>query len=165
MIRYRISTLLPEGILFPNVQLVDNIPDGLQFLNDNTATVALCVTAVRTALPLLTFRRGLVINGASNNVTPTFTLPGSAISGGPFDSGIDVTFSVGNSQTVIRGDPEYVVVEFNAIVLNINLTAQNNQGINNLTSTNVFNNHHNTVSVSINGSTVELLDKYYSRGC
>ena len=28
MIRYRISTLLPEGILFTNVQLVDNIPDG-----------------------------------------------------------------------------------------------------------------------------------------
>ena len=156
MIRYRISALLPEGILFTNVQLVDNLPTGLQFMDDNTATVAFVCNGSANCITSSTLSgAGLVINGASSNVTPTFTLPGSAISGGPFDSGSDVTFSVGNlTNSDSDSDSEYVVIEFNAIVLNINSTAQDNQGINNLTGTNVFNNHHNTVSLSINGSTI-----------
>jgi LPXTG-site transpeptidase (sortase) family protein len=132
MIRYRISTPLAEGT-FTNLQLVDDLPTGLQFMDDNTGTVAfVCNGSANCITSSALSGAGLVINGASNNVTPAFTLPGSAISGAPFGSGTNVTFSVGSlTNSDSDSDVEYVVIEFNAIVMNINSGATINQGIDN----------------------------------
>ena len=132
MIRYRISTPLAEGT-FTNLQFVDDLPTGLQFMDDNTSTVAfVCNGSANCVTSSALSGTGLVLNGASNNVTPTFTLPGSAISGGPFGSGINVTFSVGNlTNSDSDSDAEYVVIEFNALVMNVNSGATINQGIDN----------------------------------
>lgn len=155
MIRYRISTILPEGT-FTNVQFIDGLPNGLQFLNDGTAKVAFVCNGDTDCIQSSTITGpGLVINGASNNVTPAFPLPGSTISGGPFGSGTNITFSVGNLEnTDLDSDSEFVVIEFNAIVMNVNATSTINQGIDNLTGASITNSRGNDVSLFINGSMV-----------
>jgi LPXTG-site transpeptidase (sortase) family protein len=132
MIRYRLSTKLPEGSL-TNLQLTDDLPNGLQFLNDNTTKVAFVCNGSPGCISSSTLSgAGLVIGGNSDSISPTFDLPGAATSGGPFGSGTNVTFSFGNlTNSDSDADAEYIVVEFNAIVLNVNSTATVNQGVDN----------------------------------
>ena len=155
MVRYRLATTIPEGS-FTNVQLLDGLPTGLQFLDDDTATVAFvcnggaaCMTSSALA------GAGLVVNGSTSSVSPTFVLPGSAISGGPFGSGTDVTFSLGDiTNSDVDGDSEYAIVEFNALVLNVNSSATINQGVDNLTGASNTNNRQNDATLLVDGSTV-----------
>ncbi len=96
MVRYRLVSRIPEGS-FSNVQLLDGMPTGLQFLNDNTATVAFVCNSGAACMTSSTLSgSGLVVNGASSNVSPVFVVPGTAISGGPFLTGTDITFSLGD---------------------------------------------------------------------
>jgi fimbrial isopeptide formation D2 family protein len=155
MVRYRLATLIPEGS-FTNVQLLDGIPNGLQFLDDGTATVAFVCNSGPACMTSSTLAgAGLVVNGSTSSVSPTFAVPGPAISGGPFGSGTDVTFSFGdvaNSDSDL--DSEYVVVEFNALVMNVNSTATINQGVDNLTGASNTNNRQNDVTLFVNGSQI-----------
>jgi LPXTG-site transpeptidase (sortase) family protein len=155
LIRYRLAALIPEGP-FTNVQLLDGLPTGLQFLADDTATVAFVCNGSTNCMSSSTLSgAGLVVSGASNAVLPTFTIPGAAISGGPFGSGTDVTFSVGNvTNSDADADAEYIVIEFNALVMNVNSGVTINQGVDNQTGTSNANNRQNDVTLQINGSTV-----------
>ena len=100
MVRYRLATRIPEGS-YTNVQLLDGIPNGLQFLDDGTATVAFVCNSGAACMTSSTLAgAGLVVNGSSSSVSPTFAVPGSAISGGPFGSDTDVTFSFGDITNV-----------------------------------------------------------------
>src|SRR5688572_29378349 len=155
MIRYRLAARIPEGS-FTNIQLLDGIPGGLQFLNDGTSTVAFVCNGGAGCMSSSTISgAGLVVSGSSSNVSPTFVVPGAAISGGPFSSGTNVTFSMGNiTNSDADVDSEYLVVEFNVLVLNINSSATINQGINNQTGANVTNNRQNDVTLRVNGSNV-----------
>ncbi len=141
IVRYRVAVALPEGIA-PNFQLVDALPAGLTYLNDGTTNYAFvcndgCVSSADgtiTAAP---------ISGAAP-ATPVALLPGSAISGGPFVSGTDVTFSLGDLTNADRdADTEYVVVEFNALADN-SVAGSNDAGDTRI----------NQVSVRVNGSTL-----------
>ena len=130
IIRYRLVSRISEGTI-PNLQFADALPAGLQFLNDGTAMVAFVsngfgVTS-STITPAGTGCTGganpaLVLVGSEANVAtliPECPLPGAAITGGPFGSGTDPTFNLGDILDDDRdADAEYIIVEFNALVLN-----------------------------------------------
>ena len=124
--RYRLAFEIAQGAT-TNLQFRDNLPTGMKFLNDGTARVAF-VSASGTAFT------GGISSGANqvastneNGVTPVFVLPDTSISSSAaanadtYGDGTDVYFSFGNL-TNTDTDPsqkEYVVVEFNALVLNV----------------------------------------------
>jgi fimbrial isopeptide formation D2 family protein/uncharacterized repeat protein (TIGR01451 family) len=123
-VRYHLVVSLPDGML-PSLVFEDQLPAGLTFLNDGTATVSL-VSQSGTAITSSTLG-GPGLAGTDPSVAPTFVLPGSAISavlGADVDvygSGTHVFFSLGdvtNTETNVIGG-EYAVIEFNARVENI----------------------------------------------
>jgi len=120
IVRYRLVSVVPEGsIATSSLKLVDQLPVGMQFLADGTATIALISNGglLSSAIP----GGAAYVTGASaTGVTPLFVLPGSTLVGGPFGNGTDVSFDLG---TVTNSDDdsnsEYIVIEFNAQVLNV----------------------------------------------
>jgi len=118
IVRYRLATRLPQGSV-PDFRVRDLLPAGLQFIDDSTATVAFVDNG--GGISSSTFSgAGLSVSGSAPDVSPTFVLPDSAIAGGPFGSGTDPEFLLGdlvNADDDI--DDEFAVIEFNALVLNI----------------------------------------------
>ncbi len=129
IVRYHLAFQLAEGIA-TNLRLQDELPAGMQFLNDNTAMVALVSngpgitsTTINSGLPGC---GGLNISGASGAVTPTCPLPDAAVSSSDtlnddaYGSGTDVYLKLGSLDNRDRDvDGEYLVVEFNALVENV----------------------------------------------
>jgi LPXTG-site transpeptidase (sortase) family protein len=128
IVRYRLQVQWPEGTSL-NAMLFDNIPAGLQFLNDGTAKAAFVCNSgcITSSNPLI--GASPVISGNETtigSITPSFVLPDDAVSSSPtanndaYGSSTDVYFKfsnlVNNDSDV---DQEFVVVEFNALVLNI----------------------------------------------
>jgi fimbrial isopeptide formation D2 family protein/uncharacterized repeat protein (TIGR01451 family) len=118
--RFRLQVRVPEG-MSPNFQIEDLLPNGLRYLNDGTTTVALVSNGTGISSSTLA-GAGLAVNGSEatvSGITPTFVLPGAAISGGPFTTGIDPTFSLGDlTNSDSDSDQEFVVIEFNALADN-----------------------------------------------
>ncbi len=151
IVRYRLAVRLAESTA-PNFQLVDALPNGLIFLNDGTVRVAFVAngagitsSTLNTGLPGCT---NLNVTGAAADLiglpsgSITCPLPAATISGGPFSSGTDVTFSLGgldNNDTDL--DEEFVVIEFNALVDN-SVVGSNDAG----------DTRANTFTVRINGA-------------
>ena len=126
IVRYRLATRIPQGSL-PDFRIRDLLPSGLQFLDDSTAKVAFVANDGGISSSTLS-GSGLNVSGNGADVSPTFTLPGSAIAGGPFGNGIDPEFLLGDLVNADDdADDEFVVIEFNALVLNI---AGNSAGTN-----------------------------------
>ncbi|PID29827.1 hypothetical protein CR983_03570 [Candidatus Saccharibacteria bacterium] len=118
VVRYRLVTSIPEGSQ-TDLKLNDQLPNGMSFIDDGSARIALVST--NGAITSSTVNgAGLAVSGGTaniNSITPTFTAPGSAISGGPFGSGTDPVFELGDiSNTDNDADNEYVVIEFNVLV-------------------------------------------------
>jgi len=116
IVRYRLLIALPESTIY-DLRFVDALAPGLQFLDDNTATVLFVsnngINSSLVSDPLL-----VPALYGTTVVTPTFlldSLGASAIT----TSGNTVTFSFGNV-TNLDDDAgaEYIIVEFNAIVVN-----------------------------------------------
>ena len=131
VIRYRLVVSLPDG-LSRGFTIEDQIPAGLTFLDDGTATVAL-VSLGGSGVTSSTLS-GPGLAGTDPNAAPTFLLPGTAISSSltadvdAYASGTDVFFKLGdltNIETGIAGG-QYAVVEFNARVDN---TPANQSGV------------------------------------
>ncbi|MFO0818029.1 MAG: SdrD B-like domain-containing protein [Pirellulales bacterium] len=120
IVRYRLEVVLPESTS-DNVVLTDLLPTGMQFLNDGTATIAFVADNAVTGSILSSLvgpGAGLVVDGNEANVGtihPTFVIPGGVIS----LSGNDPRFQLG-TLTIDENDDndEFLVVEFNALVLN-----------------------------------------------
>jgi uncharacterized repeat protein (TIGR01451 family)/fimbrial isopeptide formation D2 family protein len=121
IVRYRMVVRVPESSSLTNVQLVDALPAGLTFLNDNTALIAFVSNGAGISSTTLA-GAGLVQAGNETTVgtiTPSFVLPAGAITGGPFGTGTDVTFNLGDLVNADSdADQEFVVIEFNALVDN-----------------------------------------------
>ncbi len=130
IVRYRLVVPIPEGIM-PNFTITDTLPAGLQFLNDGTAATSFTGT---------------------NVTSTTFT-----IGGGPFGDGTDPVFSFG---TLTNGDAdpdeEDVVVEFNALVLNV---SGNNNGN---TRNNRFTVSYDTFSATSNVVPVQIVEPNFN---
>ncbi|MEM7432618.1 MAG: OmpA family protein [Pseudomonadota bacterium] len=115
--RFRLSLEFPEGSQ-TNVDLVDLVPSGLQFLDDGSGTIAF-VSSTGTDITATGFDQSdctagtLNVIGASAAVTPTCTLP---VLGGTFNNGTNVTLSLGNvDNTEIDADAEFIVLELNLV--------------------------------------------------
>jgi fimbrial isopeptide formation D2 family protein len=146
IVRYRLIATIPEGTS-PNLQLVDNIPWGMRFVNDDTVRVAfisnsdvITSTSAGAQVPALS-GAGLNITGNQDSVVGLSLAVGSsnglAIGEGTafdgnvsdsnnvgtdtdtFNDNTDVYFRLGNVVNNDNDDDlEFVVVEFNAQVLN-----------------------------------------------
>ena len=134
IIRYRLVTELPE-VTVENLILLDFLPAGLQFLDDGTSTVAFVhngggITSTDIGTLSVNVGAGASVVGNETNlggVTPSYTLGdnniGSTISVNSntdnFNSGTNVFFKLGSVTNADNdADKEFVVVEFNALVLN-----------------------------------------------
>ncbi len=159
IVRYRLVIGLPEGSS-PNFQIQDNLPPGMVFLNDGTAKAAFVshngITS--TGLGIVTAVNDLncqITGDAADGVSPAIPVAcppladvnigssnSTAANLDAYASGTDPFFKLGNlALTDSDADPEYVIIEFNALVMNIG---------GNGTGTNRSNNF----TVFINGSQV-----------
>lgn len=135
IIRYRLVASLPENdamTAFLNYQFEDNLPGGLQYLNDGTTAIAFVSNSTIDssgpgALPTMDgMGNPLNVAGSLDNldmIIPTYILPASAIMSENgdqvFENGTNPIFTFGdlvnNDDDV---DQEFVVLEFNALMLN-----------------------------------------------
>jgi len=147
IVRYRLAVQIPEGTA-TNLQLVDALPTGLTVLSDTTASFAFVsngagITSSVAALDACADDTG---NAATLAGLPQGSVdcvfPATQISGGPFTTGVDPTFSFGTVTNLDSdADAEFVVLEFNALVDN-SAAGSNDAG-------DVLN---NAFSVRVNGS-------------
>ncbi|MEM7031950.1 MAG: isopeptide-forming domain-containing fimbrial protein [Chloroflexota bacterium] len=126
IVRYRLEVSLPEGNM-SNFQITDNLPDGLQFLNEQVAVSYVVDTSVTST--------SFTINGA------------------PFSDGTDPIFNFGTVTNNDKdGDEELLIVEFNALVLNV---AGNQDGT---SLDNDFDVSYGTYSDTSNTVTVDIVE-------
>ncbi len=129
IVRTRVVITVPEGTS-TGFQFRDELPNGVLFLNDNTAMVALVsngglTSSLVTTASHPTCNTGLLVPGSSP-VAPTCVLTDAAVSSAQltnqdnYAEGTDVYFKFG---TLFNGDDdadaELIVIEFNVLVLNV----------------------------------------------
>jgi fimbrial isopeptide formation D2 family protein/uncharacterized repeat protein (TIGR01451 family) len=135
IVRWRLVTTLPGStVANTSFRLVDELPAGMQFLNDGTAKAAIVSTAIGGVTSSL-YASGPFVTGTTDvGVTPTFVIPSANILGGPFGDGTDVEFNFGRvvNNEGSDGNDEFVIVEFNALVLNVSANGVTNGVGNNL---------------------------------
>ena len=125
-VRYRLVVALPGGLLNDYV-IADNLPSGMSFLDDGTASLAF-VSSNGTLISSSTL--GTAAGTTDSNATPSFTLPATAISNTAnsdadgWSNGTDVFFRLGNLTNTDDVGRQYVIVEFNAQVLNVSANQQ-----------------------------------------
>ena len=121
IVRYRLEIRVSESTS-ANFQIQDSLPAGLQFLDDGTALLALVSTTGITSSNAAIDAGAQVVGDETTlaGIDPAYNLAlAGAISGGPFGSGTDPTFSLGTLTNNDRdANQEFVVLEFNARVLN-----------------------------------------------
>ncbi len=145
IIRYRAIVRVPEASAL-NAEFVVSLANGLQFLNDGSATIALIADggglvstsltgaglevadgtadgSASTAADIRAIRPSFVFanSGSGNAIANGTTNPSGAPGTGTatFASGDDVRFVLGTLDNVNNdADGEWVVVEFNAVVVN-----------------------------------------------
>ena len=121
VVRYRLVITLQQGQLNDYV-IADSLPAGMRFLDDGTAALGF-VSATGALVSSSTLGAAAGILAPTD--TPTFLLPPEAISNSSnsdtngWGSGTDVFFRLGNiANSATDPAAEYVVVEFNAQVVN-----------------------------------------------
>jgi LPXTG-site transpeptidase (sortase) family protein len=150
IVRYRLQVVWPEGTSV-NALLRDYLPTGLQFLDTDppsqTKIAFVCDGATQpNCMTSSTLGTAPFIFGDETNVdsiTPTYVLPDAAVSNAAgsdndtYGSGTDVYFKFGNlTNNDNDPDKEYVVIEFNALVMNIAGNQSNTLRSNNFTVSN-----------------------------
>ncbi|RLE44879.1 hypothetical protein DRJ25_06270, partial [Candidatus Woesearchaeota archaeon] len=118
--RFRMTVQLGEGTS-PGFIFTDNLPTGLQFIDDNSAKFAFVSNGPGISSSTLT------CSNDNGNAADIISLPSAnvdcdltgAISGSPFIDGTDPIFSLGDIvNTDSDDDAEFVVLEFNARLVN-----------------------------------------------
>jgi len=121
IVRYRAAVRIPEGEI-TQLDVRDNLPSGLTFLDDGTATAAFVSNGAglsSTTLAVANITGNASGPGAVPSASITFSLPGGAISGGPFANGTDPVFAFGDvTNADSDADDEFLLIEFNALVNN-----------------------------------------------
>jgi uncharacterized repeat protein (TIGR01451 family)/fimbrial isopeptide formation D2 family protein len=124
--RYRLATILPEGTSV-GFQIRDLLPAGLLYLDDGTARLAFISngTGISSSTITCTNDNGSAADTASLDTSLVdCTFPAGSITNGgtanAFTSGNDPWFELGNLLNEDSdSDNEYVVVEFNALAVNV----------------------------------------------
>ena len=145
IVRYRIVWRIPEGSA-NNLTITDLLPASMQFINDGTATLAFVSSGGNISSSISAIGTGASVVGDGTTlagINPSFIIPSSQITGGAGNGG-DPVFNLGNIINPDRdADQEFVVVEFNASVLNVT----GNQGLDNVSGSAVTTNLTNSVQV------------------
>ncbi len=140
IVRYKLVVSIPEGTS-PNFQVRDYLPPGMIFINDNTATLTFLsdeqpITSTDPVGDTLglglgngPFGTDPWVNGTDPTViTPVYVLPdvnvgsSNSLTADPdsYNTGNDIYFKLG---TLLNNDSdadiEYVIIEFNALVDNV----------------------------------------------
>jgi large repetitive protein len=148
IVRYRLVTTVPESTI-NGFEIQDNLPVGLQFLNDNTSKLALVSNGGLTSS--ITGVNTCQVSGSSSSITPTCDAD-VFLTSNTFSSGTDPVFNLGNIQnTDSDGNNEFIILELNAIVLNINTNQAFNNTALNLTPS--ATNRQNNYSIFSNSGT------------
>jgi len=124
VVRYKLSIKIPEGTSGPNFRVTDNIPTGMRFLNDGTATVGLVFNGAGISSDVVNTGTsgcsGLNFTGNTDVVTPTCPIPAAQITPASFASGTDPIFNLGTlTNTDNDADSEFAVIYLNAVVENV----------------------------------------------
>ncbi len=126
IVRYHLAVEIPESTM-TNVSIVDLIPDTyMRFLTEtpNTTVSLAFVGDTTSGISSSTLGTAPWISGSDPATTPTYDIPASAI----LSASGDATFTDGENVTVSLGDitntdddanAEYIILEFNALVLNV----------------------------------------------
>ncbi len=128
IVRYRLAMQIPEGTS-PDLAMFDRLPDNLQFLNDGSARFVFVSTSglsSSTLVPAVNLVGTAADPASVPSASVTGVLPDSAISSSRttnadvYISGTDVYFKLGTITNTSENDLdlEYIIVEFNALVLN-----------------------------------------------
>lgn len=115
IVRYHLSVRIPEGTS-PNFRITDRLPAGMLYM---TGTAHIALVANAAGITSTAVASSAQASGNTSAVTPVEAVPGSAVTPATFADGTDPTFNLGdlvNSDS--DSDYEYVVIEFNALVLN-----------------------------------------------
>ncbi|MFZ5885657.1 MAG: sortase [Chloroflexota bacterium] len=161
IVRYRLVVQLPEGTS-TNFQIRDNLPSGLTFLNDNTASAVFVsngagITSNNVGtlpVPGITDPDCFLNGNTADGTTPAIpaacspladnNIGSSNSTSGDFDTynnGTDPFFKLGTlTNNDSDADAEYVILEFNALINNMAVSS-NDAG----------DTRSNTFSVFING--------------
>lgn len=112
VVRYRLVASLPRGTV-KILEFRDDLPTGMTFVNDGKANVAFTSTVGAGVISSDTIGSPEAADPLAS-VTPSVALPGASISTG----GNSVFFNFGDvTDTGNDANPEHVVVEFNAMVM------------------------------------------------
>ena len=120
IVRYRLVVEIPEGTI-ENLQLTDSLPNGLTYLNDGSAEVAL----VADDPDQISSDNNSIgsIAGNENNLAAIDPTSSIAVNDGVFNLGtitnVDDDTHDGTLTPANTDNKEYAVVEFNALVNNI----------------------------------------------
>ena len=150
-IRYRLEVRLPEGMA-PDFIVTDLLPTGLQLVSGTETLAFVAEGAGISATPAIACGAGS-LNKVGDDTTLAGITPDCAInaSGGPFVSGTDPVFNLGDLMNDdMDADREFVVIEFDAIVVN---ELSNQQGTD----------LDNTFTVSIEGSNIGTTNTIFSQ--
>ncbi len=143
IVRYRLEVRLPEGSA-PAFTVTDTLPDGMTYQAGTARLAFLAEGAGISATPGISCLNAgtLSVVGDENDLVATDPDCEIAATGGPFASGTDPVFALGDLMNDdMDVDLEYVIVEFDAIVDNV---AGNQQAVE----------LENTFDLTINGSSI-----------
>ena len=139
VVRYRVTAEIPfDPSGYGGIDLQAALPPGLEFLNDNTATIALVsngagiMSSISDPAAYVTGNETTV-----GTITPSAKLPPGSVSVVPNGGlGSLVTFASGVSHVAdADADLEYVVIEFNALVNNAGTSAADSNDAGDVVST------------------------------
>jgi uncharacterized repeat protein (TIGR01451 family) len=120
VIRYRIEVRLPEGSA-PDFTINSLLPPGLRYETGTARLAFLAEGAGIVAAPAIICLNGGTLNATGDETNLASTEPDCEIaaSGGPFASGTDPVFNLGDLMNDdMDADQEYVILEFDARVVN-----------------------------------------------
>ncbi|MEM9172153.1 MAG: hypothetical protein AAGA84_05555, partial [Pseudomonadota bacterium] len=151
-VRYRLQVTLPEGSA-PDFIVTDLMPDGLQYQTGSARIALVAEGAGITPTPGITCTNAGTLNVVGDETTIDGIDPDCQIAatGGPFVSGTDPSFDLGSlSNNDMDADNEFVLIEFDALVLNDVL---NQQGAT----------LDNTFDVSIDGNSIGTMTTAFAQ--
>jgi len=127
VIRYRLITQLPEGTANA-ARITDYLPKGQQYVTGSAAVALISSGGIATSFTCTT-GAGLNVTGSSVTAAPTC---GIEANGSSFSTGTNPVFDVGNLiNNDSDADNEFIVVEFDAIVLDSDTDNQQAKKMNN----------------------------------
>ena len=158
IVRYQLKVALPEGHL-TNLRITDALPDGLIFENDGTAKVAFVSSAGAITTDIGALSGCGTINQVGNESSVDSITPSCPITptGGTFVSGTNPIFALSTSSghvanTDSDADKEYVVIAFNARVLDIPSNSNTSAKINAISV------QTQTLNIASNNRTIKLVE-------